>query len=270
MNHQQNTQNFNQTAVGNRNQLMYDRMRQENVYNQSISQVMMGYNPMFNNVLPYGEATPNRTGLITGLNLGGSKDQFYEVETKLYALQEVEAMDVAADNEPRSFTRFEGGARLFVNELIDFNNSIMVSGSYSAENTTRSGVAPIDLSSSMIDFALSVEPLKKNLDLQCGAKMFTATGNEFYLLPDKYNQLNGTVDQLNFDATEMIYTAGFRFRFSEGSALTLSYNMVNFEDNLLGQDNDFVTHGVESYADGEDLYNRYRYNQLFITYILQF
>lgn len=270
INHRQTTQVFDETFVGNRNQLMYDRVTQENVYNRNISQVMMGYNPMFNNVLPYGEATPNRNGLVTGLSLGGGKDQFYQIEGKLYALQEIEAMDVAADGAQRSFTKLQGGARLFINQLIGFDNNIMVSGSYSSETTTRDGLAPVDLSSSMVDVALSFEPLNK-LDLQFGAKMFTATGNEYYLLPDKYNQFNGTVDPLNFDATEMIYTAGFRFRFSEGSALTLSYNMVDFEDNLLGRDNDFVNHGIESTTEEEDdVFNKYKYNQLFITYILQF
>ena len=42
---------------------IFDLVSDEQLYNQDLSNILMGFNPIYSNILPYGDATPNRTGV---------------------------------------------------------------------------------------------------------------------------------------------------------------------------------------------------------------
>ena len=42
---------------------IFDLVSDEQLYNQDLSSILMGFNPIYSNILPYGDATPNRTGV---------------------------------------------------------------------------------------------------------------------------------------------------------------------------------------------------------------
>ena len=42
---------------------IFDLLSDDGLYNQDLSSILMAFNPIYSNVLPYGEATPNRTGV---------------------------------------------------------------------------------------------------------------------------------------------------------------------------------------------------------------
>ena len=43
---------------------VFDIVTDPNIYNQNISGILMNFNPIFSNALPYGDATPNRQGIF--------------------------------------------------------------------------------------------------------------------------------------------------------------------------------------------------------------
>ena len=43
---------------------MFDIVSDEKLYNQDLSSVLMNFNPIYSNTLPYGDATPNRIGVL--------------------------------------------------------------------------------------------------------------------------------------------------------------------------------------------------------------
>ncbi|GIR12388.1 MAG: hypothetical protein CM15mP23_09630 [Cryomorphaceae bacterium] len=42
---------------------VFDLVTDEQLYNQDLSSTLMVFNPIYSNILPYGDATPNRTGI---------------------------------------------------------------------------------------------------------------------------------------------------------------------------------------------------------------
>ena len=42
---------------------IFDLVSDEQLYNQDLSSILMGFNPIYSNILPYGDATPNRSGI---------------------------------------------------------------------------------------------------------------------------------------------------------------------------------------------------------------
>ena len=40
---------------------IFDLVSDEQLYNQDLSSILMGFNPIYSNILPYGDATPNRS-----------------------------------------------------------------------------------------------------------------------------------------------------------------------------------------------------------------
>ena len=55
---------------------MFDLLSDEGLYNQDLSSILMAFNPIYSNVLPYGEATPNRTGVYLKSRINNTNKLF--------------------------------------------------------------------------------------------------------------------------------------------------------------------------------------------------
>ena len=251
---------------------LYDRFTQENDRNLSLQTQLMPFLPQYNNITPYGIATPNRKGFTFGISAGES-DKLIKADLIIDKLSEISALPNAS-SQLRKFTGVKGGLSLNLAKLLKTERLITVSGGFRYEHTTRSGdtstaaaAAPIDLKSTLIDLGFCVE-IVKNLDIIAGYKSMYAKGNEILTIRDASNNVVAyeslgqyaapggtlsTVYNLNpgFDVKQSIYAFGFRYRFTKNTYFTTQGNFVNYFDDS------------QSYAD-------YRIKQLFLNYTMVF
>jgi hypothetical protein len=208
-----------------RSQQYFDQFTSEEVYNNSISTSLMAFNQYYNNLNPYGDATPNR--MVFGLDA--------ETDTSITAFEAGLAVNYGMEiigeggSDLRSFMVAKGGGLIHLGNLLETDRLIDVNVGARYENTTRGGSADVALSSMLIDFGISGEIAKK-VDLLAGVKYFQASGNEFIAGRDDFNLVNGFTG-FDIDVNEFIYSVGARIRFSEKQAFSLNYNMASFTDN---------------------------------------
>lgn len=236
-------------ALTSRTPLLYDRFTQENMYKQGISRRLEGFNPAFNNVNPYGDATPNRTGLVASVARGDKNDAF-SLDAKVQLLSEIEG-DITSGTELRKFTSIASGLLVNVSKIAEFKNDLFVSLGYQSENTTRAGNEKIDLASSILDGSITYE-FVKDVDLMLGYKYFVAKGNEYLFQYSASNYVKNFIDEYAVDAKQSMLTFGGRFRFTEKSAVTLNYSIIDAKNALTSEKDD------------------YKWNQLFVNYTMKF
>lgn len=216
---------FSEVKGSVRSQQYFDQFTSEEVYNNSISTSLMAFNQYYNNLNPYGDATPNR--MVFGLDA--------ETDTSVTAFEAGIAINYGMEiigeggNDLRSFMVAKGGGLIHLGNLLETDRLIDINAGARYENTARGGSADVALSSLLIDFGLSGEIAKK-VDLLAGVKYFQASGNEFIASRDGFNLVDGFTGY-DIDVNEFIYSVGARIRFSEKQAFSLNYNMASFTDN---------------------------------------
>jgi len=216
---------FSEVKGSVRGQQYFDQFTSEEVYNNSISTSLMAFNQYYNNLNPYGDATPNR--MVFGLDAA--------TDTSITAFEAGLALNYGMEiigeggSDLRSFMVAKGGGLIHIGNLLETNRLIDANAGVRFENTARSGSADVALSSLLIDFGLSGEIAKK-VDLLAGVKYFQASGNEFIANRDGFNLVDGFTGY-DIDVNEFIYSVGARIRFSEKQTFSLNYNMASFTDN---------------------------------------
>lgn len=235
---------------------LYDRFTNEGTYNRNISNVLRTFSPQYNNINPYGDATPNRSGVTGNVSIG-NEDSAYYASFTVNSLKEIRPDNNAA-GELRSYTGLQGGILVNLDKVLDLDQDFSVKLGYQSESTTRSGADDIDLSTSLIDAGVSYEVLE-NFDLMAGYKLYTASGNEYISTLNEFNQFDALPTEVEFDFDEKILSIGGRFRFSENAALTVNYNMASYTNNKKDEDLDFTREN-----------DSYETSQLFISYIMKF
>ena len=218
----QNPALFGTVQSGERGQFLYDRATAEEVYNSKITPTFMPFNPIFNNSMPYGLATPNRTGGHIKVGTDTSQHNF-DASAKFTYMQEVQGEGVG---ELRNFMVISGGGVAHLGKLFGSSRLIDLSAGVRYENTNRGGLAPVALTSTMVDGGFAVEVLKK-IDLVGGIKYVTASGNEYYAIRDGFN-LVSDFTALDLNATETILSGGARIRFSTTQFFSINYNYVTY------------------------------------------
>ncbi|MFN3403056.1 MAG: hypothetical protein ACK40G_03105 [Cytophagaceae bacterium] len=214
--------------------------------NFTIQPGLMLFNPMYNNITPYGIATPNRQGITAGAGFG-DVDKVLRGDLKVDVLSEVTGEGTP---ETRKFFGIRGGTVLNAGKLLMWEKLLSVNAGFRLENTNRGGVNPIDFKSTLVDAGLNLEIIK-NLDIMAGYKYFSAKGNEFILGRDAYNSLTGAPIPVDFDLNESILAGGIRYRFSRNTFFTGQYNMV--------------ARNFKNFVD-----NNYNINQVFLNYTMVF
>jgi hypothetical protein len=242
--------------------MLFDRFTQENMYTQKVSYKLNQFNPAFNNVNPYGDATPNRKGFVASI-IRGTQNDVLSFDAKIQLLSESVA-DFTASGNVRKFTALQSGLSINISKLAGIENKdINIGGGYQFENTQRSGNANVDLKSSIIDIAASAE-LLKNVDFLFGFKNYSVKGKEQLYRMDSLNytrifigEIEGSRLKLGenfYDSRESIITLGARYRFSDKNALTLSYSSTGY-----------TRQERENEDEGD-----FKWNQLFVNYSMKF
>jgi hypothetical protein len=230
----------------NRGQILFDRLGQEGLYNQTITPVLNVVQPLLNNAMPYGDATPNRRGVYFKFNSLKDTATFVRYELNAAMLNEIIGEGTL---EKRNFLLAYGGTKLMFNKLLAWDKEVALNLGFKYENSSREGKATTDISSTLLDLGVDVEPFNK-LFLRAGVKSLVGSGKEFLAQRDGFNNI-GSFSLYNVDLSETILAAGMSYMFNEFSVVSLDYNNVKSANKI-------------------DKNQSYTLGQLFINYSMSF
>lgn len=232
-------------TTASREQLQFDRMTQNNLYNPTIMSELMYFLPQYGNLQPYGDATPNRSGLTIQATFETPKKWLkLDVKGKLFS-----ESSTANGNSKRQFVSFDGGGKIRIGQVLDINKQIDLVAGYSIENTQRDSPDAIDFSINKLDVGLKIETVK-DLFVLVGLKQLKASGNEYLNTRNDFNDIE-TSTPFNLDISQTNVAWGIQYEFSERTYLSVNGNYVGSKD-------------LDSNL------NNYSITQYFVNYTLQF
>jgi len=219
----------NKGATTNRQISAMDIIRDELIYNQTLSGTLMAYNPLYGNVTQYGTATPNRSGIYVDAEL---KQKAFSLFAKINSSSELKG---DGTENKRSFSQTVFGGNLNIDKLVGLKRKLLVHAGYQGENTTRSGEAyqSIDFKSSLIEAGLEWE-FAKDLDFLIGAKLISGKGNEFLAVRDKFNSIQ-SYKLYSANVEQQLLGFGVRYRFAKNIDLTINSQMFTYSDKANNQ-----------------------------------
>lgn len=232
---------------------LLDRFSDEGIRNQSIQPLLMNYLPHYNQITPYGLATPNRQGISAGIS-AGETDKLFRADLIIDLLSEATPI---GGTDKREFTGIKGGLLFNLHKVLKFEKAIALNVGYRSEEMNLAGANNLNLKSTLIDAGLTWE-VYKGLDILGGYKVLSAEGREISNLRDAYNRIVGydkiatsLYDYNNLDLKEGVMAFGMRYRFGKNSYFTAQGHFA-----------DFVNNKNES--------NNYDIRQLFLNYTMIF
>jgi hypothetical protein len=228
---------------------LMDLMREQNAYNRQLSTTLMAFNPKYDNITPYGAATPNRQGLDFQLKYNGLNKLLNVVVQQIYFTETKGEGTVL----PRKFMRSSLSASMNLNELRkDKSKLFHISLAARNDQTSRNGegnVPEVNLNTQVISLGAEFEFLSK-WDLLLGMQLVKYKGFDFMSVRNNYSEIYN-FQEWNANGQETMSSAGIRYRFSDKSDLSLNY-------------------GVFSNSDKLNLNQNYRINQFMLLYQMNF
>ena len=207
---------------------VFDIISDPTIYNQDLSTNLMGFNPIYSNSLPFGDATPNRLGVFAKFNLI-SKNKFLELNFNSSYFEEVIGQGSLLK---RNFVLLSGNTKFNLHEIFGLNKKLSVSVSIVDETTKRSSsnAENVNLISRQLNFSSSIETLD-DLFIQLGYKSFNSEGNEYLTNRSAYGIIQGFTP-INYNQNDNMYIAGLKYKFRPNVYLNLQYNLwgTNFND----------------------------------------
>lgn len=216
---------------------MADIITDFTVYDQQFSPALGGFLPQYDNVTPYGRATPNRQGV--DLRVERSTDSSFVSKAYVEAAYLTEGRGQGTP-ELRNFMSLKAGSRFDFKELLDLENGLNLDLILSHQTTSRDGlsgisdkidgIGSIDLTSTFAEAGITWEAAEQ-IDLLGGGLFLIANGNEFEAQRNEFNEID-FYNALDIDLEESMLYAGFRYRFSDNIQMTIQYHRINWTDNL--------------------------------------
>jgi hypothetical protein len=210
---------------------MLDLYRDPSLYRTQIAPGLADYDPRYDNVTPYGRATPNRAGFTLTAKYAEPNER-YSISADVEQLSDAVGEGTEA---LRNYTSAIGQAEVYLNRFLGWNNrDIIISGRYGLQNTVRNGNADyedVDLATTFLNANLKVN-LVGGLSLLGEYRSWQTAGNELKANRDEYSQIE-FYTPLTIDYQETLLGAGFTYEFSEKSEIRLMYQNFNWTDNEL-------------------------------------
>ena len=224
---------------------LYDMYNDPLLYNQGITDRVMDYNPVINNVLPYGIATFNRRGNYLGASYT-DKDKIIETSGKVYFLSEIRGQGTTS---LRKFLMGQANASVHFENMLEWKKKLILNAGICYQNTTRKGTysyEQVELNSTTLSVGIEGEVISK-LFLMGNVMMIGSKGNEQLPVRDADNVIIN-YQELAVNGSELNISGGVRFDFSKDIFLAAMYEWNT---------NDFVA-------------TPYQYKQFSIYYVMKF
>ena len=210
-----------------RNLTAFDLMRESNAYNRQLSSNLMLIQPKYDNITPYGTATPNRQGLTVNAKYVYPAQLFDVVATQLL-LQETRGEGTLL---PRKFRRTEVKATAHLNKRFGSKEKLFdVTLRFRNDNTSRKAeenVRAVDLSTQIFSIGVEYE-FWENWDVMLGLQQIEFNGFDYTAVRNNFSEIYN-FKEYQTDGNEFMEALGVRYRFSDKSSL--SVNLSNFKNN---------------------------------------
>lgn len=205
-----------------------DLMQDVSIYQLSFDPSMNDYSIAYDNITPFGKATPNRKGLSIDAE-HQAKDSLYFVTASFNALSEVVGQGT---NDLRSFNQVRFYGTFDIDRLIkNYNKNIALSVGYTRGNTVRNTAFPeadIDFTNSFLDLGIKVA-LVSNFDFVATQRFIRATGNEFKSVRGNSTEVINFAEE-KFDLNETMLMLAVRYHFSEKNTLNVVWQKMNWSN----------------------------------------
>ncbi len=209
-----------------RNLTAFDLMRESNAYNRQLSSNLMLIQPKYDNITPYGTATPNRQGL-TVVAKYVVPSNVLEISATQLMLQETRGEGTLL---PRKFMRSEVKAVAHVSQRFGSRDKLFdVTVRFRNDNTSREAeenVRAVDLSTQIFSVGMEYE-FWENWDLMLGVQQVKFNGFDYTAVRNNFSEIYN-FKEYQTDGNEYMQAAGVRYRFSDKSSL--SANLSSFKN----------------------------------------
>ena len=209
-----------------RNLTAFDLMRESNAYNRQLSSNLMLTQPKYDNITPYGTATPNRQGLTVNAKYV-NPTQLFEIAATQLMLQETRGEGTLL---PRKFMRTEVKAVAHLSKRFGSKDKLFdVSVRFRKDNTSRvaeENVRAVDLSTQIYSVGMEYE-FWENWDVMLGVQQIKFNGFDYTAVRNNFSEIYN-FKEYQTDGNEFMKAAGLRYRFSDKSSL--SVNLSNFKN----------------------------------------
>jgi hypothetical protein len=209
---------------------MLDLMRESSFYVLQLRPYLMDFAPKYDNITPYGDATPNRQGMIVRLRYE-KKYSPITAEFAHYALQEMRGEGTL---NPRMFTRNQLHAEVKVNEYFkNWKKRFNVSFNYRSDQTTREGeelVRGVDLKTNVLSTGFEIEVLPA-FDLMFGMQQLGYQGFDYTAVRNNFSEIFN-FNEYEVDGEETMLAYGARYRFSEKTFISAQMSRFNTKNQL--------------------------------------
>lgn len=206
---------------------LLDFIGNTNLYRAGINTKLMAYNPMINNVLPYGIATFNRTGFYAKAKYNIVKNTI-TMEAQHWRLSEILGQGTP-ELKKMDMTRLD--VNCDAGKLMGMKKMAKIHVSACDQNTVRKSpraYEELDLSSLQLSAGFELEVMN-DIDLLGGFTALQAKGSDFMAIRNDYTEV---IDFTGFSADQKHSTAaaGFRVRFGGKTYLALMYQRMQFQN----------------------------------------
>jgi hypothetical protein len=209
---------------------MLDLMRESSFYVMQLRPYLMEFAPKYDNITPFGDATPNRQGMIVRLRYQ-KKSSPITAEFANYALQEMRGEGTL---NPRKFTRNQLQAEVKVNEYFkNWKKRFNISVSYRSDQTTREGedlVRGVDLKTNVLSTGFELEVLP-SFDLMFGLQQIAYQGFDYTAVRNNFSEIFN-FNEYEVDGEETMLAYGARYRFSEKTFISAQMSRFNTQNKL--------------------------------------
>ncbi len=207
--------------------------------NTQLNPQLSYFDPQYENIRPYGIATPNRQGLTASVSW---KHPFHDcVQLKVSYLNEQEITGQGT-TQLRQFNELRAQAKIQLNELYGGKKKFDLELSYKKQETHRAGNKTIDgihLNSEFIKAGMNYV-LFDELSIELAAILFSASGNEFIANRNTVNDID-FFSAYKTQLKERIYIGGLNYQFGANTCLKIQYQQAS-RDNGLDIEKNYTLH----------------------------
>jgi hypothetical protein len=192
--------------------LLMDVISNANIYNTSVSNNIMPKSEVYNNALPYGEATFNRVGFYAKANYTDT-NKGIQLNASQYNLSEIKGQGTLYLSK---FNVTNCQAEIAINKLAKFNKVCKVQLGLQLQNTRRNSneaIENIKLSTTVYQLGMQLEVFNK-IDVLAGYVALNTLGNEFATERNEFtNPIFFTKEDIN--VKQNIAGLGLRCKFTD-------------------------------------------------------
>ncbi|MBO6517445.1 MAG: hypothetical protein JJ975_12940 [Bacteroidia bacterium] len=205
-----------------------DMMQDASLYQIDFSPELQAFAPQYDNVQPYGKATPNRQGFAIELDYT-SPNKLIDIEASYQGLSEIVGQGV---EDLRSFSTINVNGKFRIDTLIPtFKRALELSYGLITRNTTRSTAIAegnLDLTSTLADIGIKIG-VATDFDLLANYRMINASGNELIGARNTYTEIVD-FDPFQTEMQQSILMLALRYTFDDENHLNIVWQKLNYED----------------------------------------